>query len=80
MVHGITTLMTPLSLRELICQKRFCRGGDYLRGGLIKFKDAQVYKGQYLMMSFCDIKYFSLNVNRDGIKEEKFLTVVLVKC
>ena len=35
----------------------------------MKFKDSQVYYRKYLI-SFFKIKFFDLNVNQDGIKEE----------
>ena len=38
--------------------------------GLIKFRGHRVCQRQFLI-SFFNIKYFHLSVNRDGIKEEK---------
>ena len=57
--------------RAYLSEKRCLRVGAYSRGGLIKFRGPQVYRTQYLLMSFFNINYFDLNVNRDGVKEEK---------
>ena len=46
------------------------QGGAYSRGGLVKSRAPQVHQRQYLISLF-NTKYFDINVNRDGIKEEK---------
>ena len=62
--------MTGVSPRGLICQKRLYGLGLLEGGELIIFTYPQVYKRQYLV-SFFYMKYFDLNANQDGIKEEK---------
>ena len=44
--------------------------GAYSKRGPIKFRGSQIYQRKYLI-SLSHIKYSHLNVNQDGIKEEK---------
>ena len=50
--------------------------GDLFKGGVSKYRRSQDYRRKYFV-SFFNMKYFDLSINRDGIKEE--WTVALVK-
>ena len=66
-MNNLTDLIMPPGayLSQMILQVGTC-----LRGGIINFRGPWVYQKQDLILFF-NIKYFDLNVNWDGIKEEK---------